>query len=500
MRTLSWVLGSIGFFAAILSARAAEAGSITSSATTVLSIDGVAVARVLQREGGDLRAGVSTAVSTIGGLSTKTVGTASVAPLVLHVQLPPTPGIAALVDELITGKLIRHTVHVTDYNLSGAAVATQELTGAILTHATFPAFDSASTTAGALTLIFRAENSTSVTAVANSAIPTIDVATSFYLGIDGLDTRGVIGIEPIAFRRVMSSSAIGETRDSGLSASSLQIDNLVIRINAAQSASWSSWWDEFVLRGQSGDSYEKSGSLHLVGASGKALTPWLNFSHLGILRVSRLSPPAGPAQTLEAELYLENVSLSTPDETMSAASAPSTASSDVSPSPVATTTEPGAIAAGPTASAPIATVLPGGTQTPLATSVPLASTTTAVQSSSVMIATSSSDSGSRDPAQFPRVSGLTREYYSGNYLPTYTNEQARYNTPEAIDALVARVDAAAKAAGWTLAMMNEATNAGSKTVGERWLKGPAAATLDFSQTTAGTQLQVQVHITLAPAN
>jgi hypothetical protein len=109
------------------------------------------------------------------------------------------------------------------------------------------------------------------------------------------------------------------------------------------------------------------------------------------------------------------------------------------------------------------------------------------------------DVGTRDPAQFPRVDGLTRTYYSGTFQPVYTSEQADYTSSEAIGTVVARVDAAAKAAGWTMTTVTETAPNGGKNVAEAWTKGSANASINYAQpiNATGTQLNLQVYVRLS---
>jgi len=58
-----------------------------------------------------------------------------------------------------------------------------------------------------------------------------------------------------------------------------------------------------------------------------------------------------------------------------------------------------------------------------------------------------------------------RVAYSGTFQSGYTSEDASYTATESFSSLVQRVEAAAKAAGWTTGTLEEGTSANGRTTG-----------------------------------
>lgn len=481
---------------------------------STLLIDGAACDRVLSWDGGDLRGTLLSQLSTTGGLATKSLGSARLAPLTLQVPLPLSPQLAALVSDVGSGRFIRHTLLLVDYNSMGVATAAFELSNAMLVGVTFPAFDASTSAIEPVKLVFEAEQSAAVTVPGATTLSLVTRGVStFRFSIDGVDASRAMRIEPISINVSTSEDTIGETRSYTKTSGTVEFSNIKITIGITSAASWEAWWTDFVVKGNATESKEKNAVLQLIDSSGAPLDVALNFTQVGILRLSRPPATAGAATKLEAEMYFEGLSLGKPTTTSSASSASTatdTAASDTnttdatasnpatessSSADTATTENSGTTAT----SVPTTTSSPSiASRTPIATDVPLVSSTTTLSTAQKTML-NPADVGSRDPAQFPRVDGLTRTYYSGTFQPVYTSEQADYTSSEAIETVVARVDAAAKAAGWTMTTVTETAPNGGKNVAESWTKDSANASVNYAQpvNATGTQINLQVYVRLS---
>jgi hypothetical protein len=517
------------FFALLISAAliwrsfaATSLASISTSAKSTLIIDGVACDRVLSWEGGDRRGTLLTQPSSTGGVATKSIANTAIAPLVLQVSLPLSPQLAAVVNDLCSARFVRHTLVVVDDNSTGVATAAFELSNALLSRVTFPALDATSSAIDPVKLVFDAERSNSIAVPSARAISSVARSVStFQLSIDGVDASRTVRIEPITISVHASAETIGDTRSYTAAPASVDFSTLGVTVSAASEASWKAWWTDFVVNGNATDGNEKNAVLRLIDSSGAPMNLALNFTHVGILRLSRPVGTAGVASKLDAEMYFEGLSLNAPTATSSTSSA-STAAQTAATDPAAATNPPATdttatnatgssststdsgTAASSTTGAPSSTVANStsiASRTPTTTDVPLVSSTTNLSAAQKALL-NPADVGSRDPAQFPRVDGLTRTSYEGTFQSTYTSEGANYTSTEAIEQLVARVDAAAKAAGWTMTTVTETAPNGGKNVGETWTKPSANATVSYSQpiNATGTQFSLQVYVQLAASN
>jgi len=490
---------------------ATNLASTSTAGKSVLIIDGVACDRVLSWDGGDRRGSVVTQSSTGGGM-TKTIGGSAVAPLVLQVSLPLSSQLAGLVNDLCSARFLRHTVVLVDNNESGVAAAAFELSNAMLSEVTFPAFDAGTSTIDPVKLVFAAERSTSVTVPGTTSVSLAARSVStFQLSIDGVDASRTARIEPLTIGVRASTDASGDARTYTSTPSSVDFSTLRVAVSATSAPSWNAWWTDFVLNGNATDGNEKNATLGLIDSSGAPMNIALNFSHVGILRVSRPPGTAGLATKLDTEMYFEGLSLSSPTSSSSNASSategsdPSTSdsSSSGSNSSSGDSGSGGSSDAANSSDPTAASSTPIASRAPRTTDVPLVSTTTTPSTVQKVAVLNPADVGAHDPAQFPRVEGLTRTYYSGTFQPTYTSESANYTSTESIEQLVARVDAAAKAAGWTMTTITETAPNGGKSVGEGWTKAPgASATVGYSQPigASGTEFSLQVYIQLPAPN
>jgi hypothetical protein len=265
--------------------------------------------------------------------------------------------------------------------------------------------------------------------------------------------------------------------------SATEFSNIRIKISAAKISTWKAWWSDMVVKGNTTDAAEKRGTLTPLSAAGVPLNFALDLTQLGILRVSRMPVATGAVSQPEIELYVERVTVVAPAKSIAA-----NASTGTLPR-----TDAQLVDTGETAIATTAATSTPATRTPVATEVPLASATLAPASLAVF---NSADQGSRDPAAFPRAAGLTRVSYSGTYQDTYTSEQASYTSVETIYQVVAKVEAAAKAAGWSMTTLSESETSSGKSVAQGWVKAPATVSVSYFEprNASGTQLSLQVYV------
>jgi hypothetical protein len=244
----------------------------------------------------------------------------------------------------------------------------------------------------------------------------------------------------------------------------------------------------------------------------------LRFQNLGILRVSRVTVAAGAPELVEAELYFEKLSTgaatasSDSDSTTQEGTdgtqqnksgleeGEETPSDEITPVGDGSTPMMSADSTADASGTPTVSVgdrfTSGDATVSDSTSTPTSAGTLA-GSTSIATATTTNpaDQGTRDPAEFPRVEGLTRVSYTGYFQPTYTQEEAGYTTAEDIFAVARRVDEAARGADWTLAQMSENNSSNGRSVSQRWTRPQTEAWVNFLQPQDGPT-QVKVSITL----
>jgi hypothetical protein len=120
-------------------------------------------------------------------------------------------------------------------------------------------------------------------------------ASHFKLDIDGLDCSKVSRIDSFTV-----PGAVGGKVD---------FPELVVTFSAASAATWTAWFQDFVIDGNNGDAAEKSGQITFLLPSLKTALAKIELHGLGIFRLETV--PGGPSQIVRmaASLYCEQMSL-----------------------------------------------------------------------------------------------------------------------------------------------------------------------------------------------
>ena len=510
----------------IVSVQAATTSTrtVSSSSAVSVTIDGVACGVVQNWEGGDARA----AVVAVGGA--KHLANLTYDPLRLELPLPPPPPVVIWINDLCANRTTRKTVQVTEYDQAGAPKHSIVAIGALLTEVRFPVFDASVGGRTTVVLVIAVEQVDPAAAPAQSSAGAGGAGSTdsahFQLRIDGLNAAMASRIEPIHVTLPVSTEAVGAQRDYAKTTGTTQFSNLTFTIADSAAAGLRAWFDNFAIKGNNSDAEEKNASIDLIDLTGKSALFGLQFSHAGIMRMTRLPATGDTMARDQMEIYFEGLTVGSP-----AASSSSSSSLAQSGQAAQTANEEVASASGPAgrdglATQETTTALTGSTGVsrtaaladrpiadrtatlspaaataigPVSTTEPPARSTDAVTSSNT---TSPADQGTRDPVDFPRVSGLTRLSYAGTFTKDYTNESATYITTEDVYKLMQRITEAASAAGWEQLNLSESgAGPNGRSVGAEWNKGLTRAQVGCSdRREGGTTVNLTVFKQKPPAN
>lgn len=407
------------------------------AATSAWFVDGVSAGNVLGWDGGDAR--MAGAATVAGGVATGRLGGGvSFAPMTLRVAFPPEPAVAAWVNDMASGPGSPRRVVVTDADATGKLVEAYELQGTALAEVELPEFNAARTSPAVMRVVLTGTAGRAVAPPAALGALSAPISSAgFQLTIPGIDGAGVSRIEGIKVVSGDSQPAPLAGVAGGRSLTGPRVANILVTVARARVATWQAWLDESVRQGVP---VKRDGAIVLLSPAMRASSVSVRLQGCSLVRLSRPPDSAGVPAFYVAELTCERISF------------------DGLPAPAAPTAP---IAAAPRT--PVAAKAGDGVDpTPPASGVP-----------------AESERGARDPAQFPRVSGLTRTNYSGTFQRTYTNETASYASAEKIGDLVARVEAAATAAGWELRNLSESGSSQGRQVSQSWRKNSASAELTF---------------------
>lgn len=130
---------------------------------------------------------------------------------------------------------------------------------------------------------------------------------NFRLSINGLETATsrVTHIESLRIKQNF------EYTNSGvLMPSTLEIPDLVVKVPESQAESIFAWEQDFIVNGNNSDDFEKSGTLEFLASNLREVYFTLNFSNLGIYRVTadKVESASNAIRYIEAAMYCENMS------------------------------------------------------------------------------------------------------------------------------------------------------------------------------------------------
>lgn len=137
--------------------------------------------------------------------------------------------------------------------------------------------------------------------------------SNFRLSIDGLldGCSRVNKIEALTFKQKVVENPVGEQRSYEKEPASLEIPNLVITFPESHAQEFYAWHKSFIIDGNNGDNAEKNGSLVYLTPDLKETLFTINFSHLGIFKLTSEKVESGSEniRRVKAEMYCEEMSV-----------------------------------------------------------------------------------------------------------------------------------------------------------------------------------------------
>jgi hypothetical protein len=188
---------------------------------------------------------------------------------------------------------------------------TLALNQTLLAAVTVPALDKASKDEAKLRITVAPESIREQAAAGGSApddLRQIWFASGFRIRLSGIPesvTDAVSRIEPFTVKQSTVTDDIGDARDSLKEPGKLEFPNLIVTIPAASAAAFKAWHQEFVVRGVNDETKERSGSIDLIRADGKAMYT-IGLSNVGIFGLTPRD------NVFVADLYVERMTFTAP--------------------------------------------------------------------------------------------------------------------------------------------------------------------------------------------
>lgn len=191
----------------------------------------------------------------------------------------------------------------------GKEISRLDWIGGQITEIDFPALDAASSDSFSMTIKISPERTRSVKGAGSRAVVTAGknwLAGSFHLTIDGLEEacKHVSRIEPISLAWKTVRPVVGEMRDYSENVlDHAEPGNLTITLPESRATGFYDWFEDFAIKGNNSQAYEKSGRLDLGPFS-------LQFSNLGIFVVTRPSTTGASTRKAKVEMFCESIRFS----------------------------------------------------------------------------------------------------------------------------------------------------------------------------------------------
>lgn len=172
--------------------------------------------------------------------------------------------------------------------------AEREFFNALITEVTLPAADASSKEPAYLTVKFKPEltrfKKGSGKAVESGAISKtqqkIWTSSGFRLEISDLDCTRVNKVDSFTVTQNVASEVVGESRNMLHEPGKIDFPNLTISLSEAGAQTWVDWHEDFVIKGNNGESQEKKGSLILLSENLQNELARINFFNLGIFKLT----------------------------------------------------------------------------------------------------------------------------------------------------------------------------------------------------------------------
>ena len=278
-----------------------------------LTLDGTPVGLVKSISGGGAYADVI-AESAGGAFAEKHVGPPKYEDIEVELGIGVDKTVQTWIEELLAGKASRRSGTIETADAAGNVKSVLEFENALITQIGFPALDGSSKDTGSLTLTFRPESTRKTKG--SGTLKSLAAAkqkkwllSKFRFELGDLPTARVSKIEAFAIKQQVAADSIAEIREHRKRAGILEIPNLKVTFSEADLAAWEEWFDDFVLKGNSGQEQELSGSIAFLDPTLKNKLGSIELSNVGIYRLAP-EPQAAGAEKIRrwaAELYVESM-------------------------------------------------------------------------------------------------------------------------------------------------------------------------------------------------
>jgi hypothetical protein len=249
----------------------------------------------------------------------KRLGGIAYSPLIIESGPGTAPALFDWINASWTGKAQRKDGSIVSVDARLATISQRDFFQALITETTIPALDGASKDPVYLIVTLAPEltrESKSPAKISGEpARQKLWVASNFRVSIDDVDCTRVMRVDSMTVRQAVGEP-IGTLREPG-QAGPLDFPNVRVTVSQAGSETWSAWFEDFVVRGNSGQGEEKNGAIALLSPDLKDEMIRIDLFGLGIVSLGPGKNVAGSEKlaTVTAEMYCQRMELHVADKT-----------------------------------------------------------------------------------------------------------------------------------------------------------------------------------------
>jgi hypothetical protein len=283
-------------------------------ANYTLTLDGVTCGSLASSVGGDISADVISERVDGSPFVQKHIGRPKYEDFTLQFGF----GMAASVYDWIattwSAKFARKDGSVTAVDQSMNVQSEQQFVNALLTTTTIPALNAASKDAGRLTVTISPE--LTKTPAGGGKAPSVGkqqqkpfLASHFRLELDGLDCTHVSKVDSFTVEVQVAADGVGGARDVGAEPVGIVFPDLrVTMTDGPATATWRTWFTDFVIDGKNDEAQEKNGAIVFLAADLQAELGRVVLHNVGIAALRHVPSAANDGvRRLAADLYCERM-------------------------------------------------------------------------------------------------------------------------------------------------------------------------------------------------
>jgi hypothetical protein len=215
----------------------------------------------------------------------------------------------------VDGGNMRKSGAVLTCDLQGRVQSRLEWFGGLITAVSFPTLDTTGKDQAAVTIKITPEYTRRRSGDGGQAgyqykSQKAWLSRNFRLKIDGLEEAcsRVSRVGPITVTAKVMSETVSDVRESSHEIGRRSLSDLIVTLPEGRAAKFYDWFENFVIKGNSGSDKEKNGSLQFLTPSLSSALFSLQFSGLGIYEMDEASNrPGGEIRNVTAKMYCEAI-------------------------------------------------------------------------------------------------------------------------------------------------------------------------------------------------